>query len=31
MKQVLGYLIVFIGTLTGTNLILGGFKKWQKR
>jgi hypothetical protein len=31
MKQVLGYALVIIGTLTGTNLILGGFKKWQKK
>jgi len=31
MKTIIGYLMVIIGTLMGTNLILGGIKKWQKK
>lgn len=31
MKLVIGYAMVILGTLFGTNLILGGIKKWQKK
>jgi hypothetical protein len=31
VKTSIGYAMVIIGTLAGTNLILGGMKKWQKK
>jgi hypothetical protein len=31
MKTIIGYAMVVVGTLTGTNLILGGIRKWQKK
>ena len=31
VKEVIGYAMVIVGTITGTNLILGGVKKWQRK
>jgi hypothetical protein len=31
MKEIIGYLIIIIFTLTVSNLLTGGFRKWLKK